>query len=110
MQTGDRLSSPRERDSVTNVFTSGSGGHQLQHTESGEDAMMATRASVAGAIMRMQSDLRGELKEDQLQIFRVLGRGGFGTVYHGASLCCCGVPAAQLFIALLMLATFVWPA
>lgn len=33
----------------------------------------------------MQGALQAELHEDHLQLFGLLGRGGFGTVYHGTS-------------------------
>jgi hypothetical protein len=47
----------------------------------------AARATVANAVLRMQGALQQELHEEHLQVHRVLGRGGFGTVYHGALLC-----------------------
>jgi hypothetical protein len=27
--------------------------------------------------------LQGELQEDELELYHILGRGGYGTVYHG---------------------------
>jgi hypothetical protein len=40
--------------------------------------------AVASAVQQMQGALQAELQEEQLEVFSVLGRGGFGTVYHGA--------------------------
>lgn len=50
--------------------------------------MQAVHGRVAAAVKEMQGALQAELhcSEDQLQLFRRLGRGGFGTVYHGAPL------------------------
>jgi hypothetical protein len=55
------------------------------HEEGGK--VYAARATVATAVLQMQAELQEELQDDQLQIFSVLGRGGFGTVYHGAAPC-----------------------
>jgi hypothetical protein len=44
----------------------------------------AARSQVANAVLQMQGELQEELHEDRLHIYSVLGRGGFGTVYHGA--------------------------
>eukprot|EP00892_Ulva_mutabilis_P012786 jgi/Ulvmu1/9880/UM057_0035.1 len=41
------------------------------------------RGRVAAAVQEMQGALQAELQEDQLKLHRVIGRGGFGTVYHG---------------------------
>eukprot|EP00892_Ulva_mutabilis_P012784 jgi/Ulvmu1/9879/UM057_0034.1 len=41
------------------------------------------RGRVAAAVQEMQGTLQAELQEDQLQLHGVIGRGGFGTVYHG---------------------------
>ena len=38
---------------------------------------------VSAAVKEMQAALQAELHEEQLQLFRRLGEGGFGTVYHG---------------------------
>lgn len=46
----------------------------------------AARATVAIAVLRMQGVLQQELHKQHLEIYSVLGRGGFGTVYHGAVL------------------------
>ena len=43
----------------------------------------AARSTVANAVLQMQGELQAELHESQLQIHSVVGRGGFGTVYHG---------------------------
>ena len=45
----------------------------------------AVRGRVAAAVQEMQGALQAELQEDQLKLYGVIGRGGFGTVYHGAS-------------------------
>ena len=42
--------------------------------------------AVATAVQQMQGALQAELQEEHLEVFSVLGRGGFGTVYHGARL------------------------
>ena len=44
----------------------------------------AARSQVASAVLAMQGELQADLHEERLHIYRVLGRGGFGTVYHGA--------------------------
>ena len=44
----------------------------------------AARTHVAHAVLDMQEHLQSELHEKQLHIYSVIGRGGFGTVYHGA--------------------------
>ena len=44
----------------------------------------AVRGRVAAAVQEMQGALQAELQEDQLKLYGVIGRGGFGTVYHGA--------------------------
>jgi hypothetical protein len=36
------------------------------------------------AVEKHQAMLQADLQEEQLKVFSVLGRGGFGTVYHGA--------------------------
>jgi hypothetical protein len=48
--------------------------------------VQAVHEKVAAAVKEMQGALQAELHEDQIQLFRRLGRGGFGTVYHGALL------------------------
>jgi hypothetical protein len=40
--------------------------------------------AVANAIQELQDELQADLHEDHLTIVSVLGKGGFGTVYHGA--------------------------
>ena len=42
------------------------------------------RSEVANAVTQLQDALRSDLQEDQLEVYDVLGRGGFGTVYYGA--------------------------
>jgi Protein kinase domain len=44
----------------------------------------AARSQVANAVAELQDALQEELHEEHLQIYSILGRGGFGTVYHGA--------------------------
>jgi hypothetical protein len=46
-------------------------------------AVVAVRGTVTQAVQQLQGTLQAELHEDELQIYDVLGRGGFGTVYHG---------------------------
>jgi hypothetical protein len=36
------------------------------------------------AVREMQADLQTQLKGEHLRLFSIVGRGGFGTVYHGA--------------------------
>lgn len=43
------------------------------------------RGEVQQAVAALQGVLQAELHEDELQLYDVLGRGGFGTVYHGAN-------------------------
>lgn len=43
------------------------------------------RSEVANAVTQLQDALRSDLQEDQLEVYDVLGRGGFGTVYYGAA-------------------------
>jgi hypothetical protein len=39
-------------------------------------------------VREMQADLQTQLKDEHLRLFSIVGRGGFGTVYHGACGCC----------------------
>eukprot|EP00892_Ulva_mutabilis_P012771 jgi/Ulvmu1/9867/UM057_0021.1 len=50
---------------------------------SGTGGVGAVRGKVAAAVQEMQGALQAELHEDQLKLHGVIGRGGFGTVYHG---------------------------
>lgn len=43
----------------------------------------AVHNRVAAAVKELQENLQDDLHEEQLQLFRRLGQGGFGTVYHG---------------------------
>ena len=68
-----------------------SGGASRLHRTSTEDGyasaaeltVASVRESVATAVVSLQGQLRKDLQEDELQIFSVLGRGGYGIVYHG---------------------------
>lgn len=52
---------------------------------SGSSANVAVvRGEVQQAVAALQGALQKELHEDELHLYDVLGRGGFGTVYHGA--------------------------
>ena len=77
-------------------------------TAGSSGAGSAVRGKVAAAVQELQGALQEELQEDQLQLFGVVGRGGYGTVYHGAAFPCqpqhmhymhviasCGCMAAQ---------------
>lgn len=46
-------------------------------------AVTEVRGEVQQAVAALQGALQEELHEDELQLYDVLGRGGFGTVYHG---------------------------
>lgn len=47
------------------------------------NTLQTVHGKVAAAVRELQGALQAELHEDQLQLFRRLGAGGFGTVYHG---------------------------
>ena len=64
------------------VVTAGSGGGAGEDAES----TVHSESSDGRAVQRVQGLLQAELHEEQLKVFSVLGRGGFGTVYHGALL------------------------
>eukprot|EP00892_Ulva_mutabilis_P000885 jgi/Ulvmu1/10798/UM069_0033.1 len=49
----------------------------------GSRAVAEVRGEVQQAVAALQGALQEELHEDELQLYDVLGRGGFGTVYHG---------------------------
>ena len=53
---------------------------------SGDGEVRRARGQVAVAVLEMQGELAAELADEELQLFSVLGRGGYGTVYHGARL------------------------
>eukprot|EP00892_Ulva_mutabilis_P012770 jgi/Ulvmu1/9866/UM057_0020.1 len=50
---------------------------------SGLSGVGVMRGKVTAAVQEMQGALQAELHEDQLKLHGVIGRGGFGTVYHG---------------------------
>lgn len=53
------------------------------YASAAEQTVASVRESVATAVVSLQGQLRKDLQEDELQIFSVLGRGGYGIVYHG---------------------------
>jgi hypothetical protein len=61
-----------------------SGSHPSNPSSSSH--IQDARSTVAHAVLRMQGELQAELQEDEIHVFNVLGRGGFGTVYHGMRL------------------------
>eukprot|EP00892_Ulva_mutabilis_P009199 jgi/Ulvmu1/6651/UM003_0289.1 len=71
--------------------TRSSGGGSYTRRTSTEDGyasaaeltVASVRESVTTAVVALQGQLRKDLQEDELQIFSVLGRGGYGIVYHG---------------------------
>jgi hypothetical protein len=63
-------------------ITGGSRTNSGQDSGSGAAGIRGIKDTVHNAVVEMQ----GDLHEQQLQIFDVLGKGGFGTVYHGALL------------------------
>eukprot|EP00892_Ulva_mutabilis_P002024 jgi/Ulvmu1/11822/UM080_0033.1 len=48
-----------------------------------EEEARHVQGKVAVAVKEMQGALQAELQDDHLQLLGVLGRGGFGVVYHG---------------------------
>ena len=88
---------------------SGSALQQRQDSASASAAtersssIAAARTAVAEVVQAMEGALQAELHEEQLHVYCLLGRGGFGTVYHGvlAALapleapCCSPHPAAR---------------
>lgn len=78
------------------------GGSDTQRTgsttNSGSDGYSPTgvhkvQEKVAAAVKEMQGELQADLQKDQIfplpQLKGLIGRGGFGTVYHGAFKDCC---------------------
>jgi hypothetical protein len=70
--------------SVASVSVSGARASDTVSARSGH--VRAVQAAVSDAVTNMQAQLQAELQDRHLQIHSVLGRGGFGTVYHGACL------------------------
>lgn len=58
-------------------------GTEDGYASAAEATVASVRESVATAVVSLQGQLRKDLQEDELQIFSVLGRGGYGIVYHG---------------------------
>jgi hypothetical protein len=50
------------------------------------DNVHNVHGKVAAVVKEMQGALQAELHDEQFQLFRKLGQGAFGTVYHGAPL------------------------
>ena len=46
--------------------------------------MQNLKDKVQMAMREIQADLQSQLKDEHLRLFSIVGRGGFGTVYHGA--------------------------
>lgn len=69
-------------ESSGNALGSGRGSGAFPSTNSSNTAH-DVHSKVSAAVKQMQGALQAELHEDQLQLFRRLGEGGFGTVYHG---------------------------
>ena len=42
------------------------------------------KEKLQSAVAAMEGELQGDLADADLRLFSILGRGGFGTVYHGA--------------------------
>ena len=79
------------RPSQTQLLSAGGGDSTAgsEETSVGSTTMhsargAAVRGRVAAAVQEMQGALQAELQEDELKLYGVIGRGGFGTVYHGA--------------------------
>lgn len=60
-------------------------GAEDGYASAAELTVASVRESVATAVVSLQGQLRKDLQEDELQIFSVLGRGGYGIVYHGTA-------------------------
>eukprot|EP00892_Ulva_mutabilis_P006166 jgi/Ulvmu1/3921/UM018_0144.1 len=67
----------REHLSVASHGSAGTAG------SGSSTAVAVVRGEVQHAVAALQGVLQAELHEDELQLYDVLGRGGFGTVYHG---------------------------
>jgi hypothetical protein len=75
---GERSRSDNSRsDRSSSVFGSSSLSVDNVHNVHGK---------VAAVVKEMQGALQAELHDEQFQLFRKLGQGAFGTVYHGALL------------------------
>lgn len=75
----------------TSHSTTSPRGSAVKSTSEADD-VHAARSTVANAVLQMQGALQAELDEQHLNVFSVIGKGGFGTVYHGVCLCqlnCC---------------------
>lgn len=62
---------------------SNSEAQRLPGSASAELAAFAVRQSLHRTVRAMQLDLQRDLQDDSLRIYSALGKGGFGTVYHG---------------------------
>lgn len=59
--------------------------HDSAHSGTDRRHTAAGCGEVEQAVASLQGALRAELHSEELQLHGVLGRGGFGTVYHGVS-------------------------
>lgn len=76
------------REMVRNVIDSEASQDSRRgaHSHSSAESARDVHGKVAAAVKEMQGALQAELHEDHLQLFGLLGQGGFGTVYHGVML------------------------
>jgi hypothetical protein len=72
------------------------------------EGVASVKETVNSAIAELQLALQEELHEDQLRIHRVLGRGGFGVVYHGASPPAAPPPPTPLQMATSLVCNGMW--
>ena len=72
------------RDGVTAESCRAASGSMASSGAQVRRGVGSLRSEVANAVTQLQDALRSDLQEDQLEVYDVLGRGGFGTVYYGA--------------------------
>lgn len=73
-------------------FASGTAGVSAGASAAGSAEVLRSQSDSMASVRRMKEavhremmEMQGDLQEQQLKIFSVLGRGGYGTVYHGAA-------------------------
>jgi hypothetical protein len=71
------------RDGVSSRSCRATSGSATSSVAAVRRGVGSLRSEVANAVTQLQDALRSDLQEDQLEVYDVLGRGGFGTVYSG---------------------------